>query len=130
MQLTVQKWFELHPDGLVMQGDKVSAAHYDTEGKFERGESKGKLTRTERTSWKDKSWVVGLQVGPASKAYDWNRLSEERIINDTIGETPIVLILAADQQSFAAFERPAQARFSPSTTMCFRERAVLRFVGT
>ena len=53
--------------------------------------------------------MVGLQIGTASKAYDWNRLSKERVINDTIGATPIVLALAEDQQSFTAFERPVGA---------------------
>ncbi|MEO7319132.1 MAG: DUF3179 domain-containing (seleno)protein, partial [Chthoniobacteraceae bacterium] len=65
--------------------------------------------RTDRESWHDKSWVVGIQIGAASKAYDWNRLSEQRIINDRLAETPVVLALAADQRSFAVFERPADA---------------------
>ena len=55
VQFTIRQWFELHPDGLVMQPDETSTADYDTEGKFERGESKGKLTRTDRSSWQDKS---------------------------------------------------------------------------
>jgi hypothetical protein len=50
---------------------------------------------------------VGVQVGGLSKAYDWNRLKERRVINDQVGDTPIFLILSSDQQSFAAFERPA-----------------------
>jgi hypothetical protein len=79
------------------------------EGKFERGESKGKLTRTDRASWGEKSWVVGIELGGVSKAYDWNRLSELRVINDRIAETPIVLALAVDGKSFAAFECPADA---------------------
>ena len=108
-QIALRKWFELHPGALVMQSDEASKEDYDKEGKFERGESKGKLTRTDRTSWGEKSWVVGIQVGPVSKAYDWNRLSEQRVINDRIGEKPVVIALAGDQRSFAAFERPADA---------------------
>ena len=106
VQLTVRKWFELYPDALVMQGDAASAANYG-DGKFERGENRNGLTGTDPGSWKDKSWVVGVQAGAVSKAYDWNRLKEERVINDHVGETPIVLVLSSDQQSFAAFERPA-----------------------
>ena len=89
---------------------RASQEGYDKEGKFERGENEGKLTRTDRESWHDKSWVVGVQIGAASKAYDWNRLARERVINDRIGETPVVLALTADQRSFAAFERPLDAR--------------------
>ena len=106
IQLTVRKWFELYHDAVVMQPDAASMAKYG-EGKFERGENKSGLTGTDPDSWKEKSWVVGIEVGGASKAYDWNRLKEQRVINDQLGDMPIVLILSSDQQSFAAFERPA-----------------------
>jgi len=92
-----------------MQIDEASKDDYDTKGKFERGESKGKLTRTDHSSWNDKSWVVGIAISGASKAYDWNRLKADRVINDRLGDTPIVLALAKDEQSFAAFERPSEA---------------------
>ncbi len=106
-QLTLGQWFRLHPASLVMQPDGTALKEYDPEGKYERGKSKGELTRTDRGSWRDKSWVVGVQVGTLAKAYDWNRLKAERVINDRIGDLPIVLVLAADQESFAVFERHA-----------------------
>ena len=105
-QLSLREWFKLHPFSLVMQPDDASKAGYDKKGKFERGESTGPLTRTDSASWKEKSWVVGIQIGSVSKAYDWNRLKEQRVINDRVGNVPIVLVLAADRSSFAAFERP------------------------
>lgn len=108
-QLTLKKWFELHPAATVMQPDAAFVESYDMEGRFERGESRGALTRTDRASWNDKSWVVGVHLGTACKAYDWNTLKGQRILNDRVGETPIVLALSADQQSFAVFERPVGA---------------------
>lgn len=106
IQVTLRKWFELYPHATVMQPDGAAKAYYG-EGKFERGENKSGLTGTDPDSWKDKSWVVGVQVGGVSKAYDWNRLKEQRVINDQVAATPILLVLSADRQSFAAFERPA-----------------------
>src|SRR5258706_10216250 len=76
LQLSIGKLFALYPNALVMQLDKASKSSYDSIGKFEHGKSKGDLTRTDSLSWKDKSWVVGLQVGTSSKAYDWNKLKE------------------------------------------------------
>jgi hypothetical protein len=108
-QLTLGRWFELHPSAVVMQADDASAAGYDTNGRFERGESKGDLTRTDPASWQEKSWVVGVEIGQVSRAYDWNRLKAQRIINDTVDAQPIVLALASDEQSFVAFERPREA---------------------
>lgn len=105
-QMSLGKLFQLHPFAQVMQLDKVSKIKYDSLGKFERGKSKGDLTRTDSLSWKDKSWVVGIEIGNISKAYDWNQLKEKHIINDKIGDTSIVLVLSEDAQSFAAFEKP------------------------
>jgi hypothetical protein len=105
-QLSLRKWFDLHPDSLVMQPDQSSEENYDPEGRFERGKSKGDLTRTDPRSWKEKSWIVGVQIGSVSKAYDWNRLKAKRVINDLVGQVPVVLVLSGDQNSFAAFRRP------------------------
>ena len=105
-QVTLRQWFEWHPGASVMQPDAASTESYDPNARYERGESLGALTRTDPASWQDKSWVVGVQVGSVSKAYDWNRLKGQRVINDTVGATPIVLVLSSDDQSFAVFERP------------------------
>jgi hypothetical protein len=80
---------------------------YDSTMKYESGASKSKLTGTDSLSWKDKSWVVGIKTSKASKAYDWNQLKMERMIQDTIGNTPILLVLATDNKSFFAFEKHA-----------------------
>jgi hypothetical protein len=106
-QITINKLFEMHPDAMVMQADEASRTEYDTLRKFELGLSKSKLTRTDSISWGKKSWIIGIQVGAASKAYDWINLKKMHIINDKIGEKPIILVLSDDEQSFAAFERPS-----------------------
>ncbi len=109
VQMTLDKLFGLYPNAVVMQLDESSKKNYDSLGRFERGKSKGTLTRTDSVSWRDKSWVVGIQVDDVSKAYDWNDLKQKRIINDKIGETPILLALSDDDQSFAAFKRTSEA---------------------
>jgi hypothetical protein len=108
-QVTLRKWFELYPDAVVMQMDEVSREYYDSTGRFEKGRSKGKLTRTDSLSWKDKSWVVGVQVNSESKAYDWIELKQKRVVNDIVGGQPVVIVVAEDNQSFAAFERLTEA---------------------
>jgi hypothetical protein len=111
-QMTLKRWFELHPAGKVLQADGTDPKNFDVAGRFERGESKSLLTGTNPGSWEEKSWVLGVEVGTVSKAYDWNRLKATRVINDEVGGTPVVLVLAQDGRSFAAFERPADATFT------------------
>ena len=74
--------------------------------KFENGKSKSSLTGTDSLSWKNKSWVIGVKAGTAIKAYDWNQLKKERIIQDKIDNTSLLLVLSKDDKSFFAFESP------------------------
>jgi hypothetical protein len=111
LQLTARKFFSFYPFGLMMQPEEVSISHYDTLGRYEWGLSKGKLTGTDSVSWNDKSWILGIQLGNVTRAYDWNLLKEKGIIHDRIGKTPVVIALSEDGQSFAVFERRSDSDF-------------------
>ncbi|HTK83364.1 MAG TPA: DUF3179 domain-containing (seleno)protein [Bacteroidota bacterium] len=104
-QVTLEKWIEMHPHTTIMQPDQASLQEYDPSARFEQGKSEGSLTRTDSLSWKEKSWVLGIEIAGVSKAYDWNLLKGERIIHDGVGGIPIVLLLSGDGKSFAAFQR-------------------------
>jgi Protein of unknown function (DUF3179) len=105
MQTTLSQWIKLHPNTLVMQPDTHFRVEYDSMRTYERGKLTGKLTRRDTLSWQKKSWVVGIEMGSESKAYDWNALQKERIIYDEINQKPIVLIVSKDSMSFVALER-------------------------
>ena len=107
-QTSLTEWLQLNPNSLIMQEDPAFIASYDSTFKFESGKSRSKLTGTDSLSWKDKSWVIGIKAGKERKAYDWNQLRKERLIQDKIGETPILLVLSNDDKSFFAFERPGE----------------------
>ena len=112
-QVALREWLAIHPASLVMQADPAFADEYPKDDAFEKGTSRKRLTGTNPESWQEKSWVVGIEIGGRSKAFDWNRLRRERVINDSVAGTPIVLVLAADEASFFAFERPdAETRFA------------------
>lgn len=111
-QTTLAQWLKLHPDSKVMQPDPVYQTKYDSMSRYESGRGRSELTRTDTLSWKDKSWVVGVQAGEATKAFDWNRLKKERIVNSEVGTAPVIVVLAADDQSFVAFERAGLTGFT------------------
>jgi hypothetical protein len=112
-QVTLKQWLALHPNSLIMQGDPAFKDQYAKDYSYERGTSRKTLTGTDTLSWHDKSWVVGIKSNGQSKAYDWNRLRRERVVNDEVGGTPIVLVMSSDSLNYYCFERPdAQIRFS------------------
>ncbi len=111
-QTSLSQWLKLHPDSKIMQPDPVYQAKYDSMSRYESGRGKSELTRTDTLSWKDKSWVVGIQTGSAAKAFDWNRLKKERIINSEVGTVPVALVLSSDNNSFFAFDKAINAPFT------------------
>ena len=108
-QVTLATWLALYPHSRIMQADSAFLGEYAKDYAYERGTSRKQLTGTDTASWRDKSWVVGITLGGASTAFDWNRLERERVINAEVGGVPMVLALAADSASFFAFERPDRA---------------------
>jgi hypothetical protein len=108
-QVRLSEWLREHPSSLIMQPDSALKTNYSKGFDYESGASRKPLTGTDTVSWHDKAWVVGITVNGQSKAYDWNRLRRERIVNDVLGGKPIVLALASDKSSFCAFVRPSVA---------------------
>lgn len=105
MQTSLDKWSSLYPNTLVMQPDETFQEQYDSMSIYEKGKLTGTLTRRDTASWKDKSWVVGVELEKASKAYDWNDLQKRRIVHDEIGGQPILLALSQDSSSFVVLQR-------------------------
>lgn len=103
-QMSLAAWISEHPETEVMQPDSTFRESYDHLSKYDKGKG-GALTKRDSLSWKDKSWIVGVQVANVSRAYDWNDLISQRVINDTLAKTPIVVVLADDSVSFHVYRR-------------------------
>lgn len=103
-QTSLSKWLELYPSSLIMQADPAFMDSYDTTLNYESGKSRKSLTGTDTLSWKDKSWVIGVNVHGRKKAYDWNELMKNRIIIDTAFNPSVMVVLGQDNKSFFAFE--------------------------
>jgi hypothetical protein len=108
-QVSLARWLAMHPASLIMQPDPALAGKYSSSFDYETGKSRSSLTGTDSISWNDKAWIVGLTRNGESVAYDWNRLKRDRVINDVVGGTPVVIALASDTASFVAYARPDTA---------------------
>jgi len=111
MQVTLSRWLAMHPRSLIMQPDSAFIDRYAKSFDYEKGLSRSPLTGTDTVSWHDKAWVVGVTMKGESKAYDWNRLRHEGVVNDVLGGRPIVVALSRDSTNFFAFQRPDTNRF-------------------
>jgi hypothetical protein len=104
-QLRLDAWIGEHPNTLVMQPDSAFIEEYEGLKNYDEGKSKGKLTRADSLSWREKSWVVGVPIGLHASAYDWNDLKRLRVIEDVLANTPILVTLENDSVSFHVYLR-------------------------
>ena len=104
-QMTLSRWLVQHPASLVMQPDSIFTSEYEDLEGFNKGTIKSSLEQRDSLSWKDKSWVVGVQLGLTARAYDWNDLLKSKVINDTLQGTPIVIVIEPDSASFHVWQR-------------------------
>lgn len=130
VQISLAQWLKLHPHSTIMQPDPKFHAEYDAMDLYESGKGKSTLTKTDSLSWKDKSWVIGIEIKNRSKAFDWNRLANERLINEEVGKTPIILMVSADNKSFFAFERSSiNEKFWIKNDTVFRDTQPFNLLG-
>ena len=104
-QMSLSAWIDQHPNTFIMQDDSVFKEKYEKMKAYDEGKSEGELTRHDSLSWQNKSWVVGVQSGMNAKAFDWNDLQRLRVINDEVGQEPVVVFVQPDSVSFHAFSR-------------------------
>jgi hypothetical protein len=104
-QTSLGKWLGLYPDSKIMQADPAFKSSYDTLYNYEKGLSRKKLTGTDSLSWQKKSWVIGVQLDGKARAYDWNQLKKDMLIEDTLAGKELFILLAGDSSSFFAYEK-------------------------
>ena len=108
-QMTLAEWIELYPGTKILQPDTVFTGAYEGLSDYDEGTRKGKLERKDSLSWKEKSWIVGVQFGMDASAYDWIELQKSRVINDIVGGTPLLITLSPDSISHHSYSRVLDA---------------------
>ena len=104
-QMSLQAWLQQYPDAKIMQGDTTFQQGYDDLKYYDEGKIPSGLERRDSLSWRNKSWIVGVQIGSKARAYDWNDLVSQRVINDTLDGTPIALTIEPDSTTFYVLKR-------------------------
>jgi hypothetical protein len=92
----------------VLQPDEKFKDKFEKMDTYDKGMSKSDLTKRDSTSWKDKSWVIGIQNAGVAKCYDWNQIARLRIIQDSIPNLPLLILLENDTASFHTYSRTIQ----------------------
>lgn len=100
-QSTIKTWTAEYPDAKILQPDPTFAAKYAGLASYDDGTIAGHLEHRDTASWHFKSWVIGVHTPTKDKAYDWNALVKNHMIQDTA----TILYLAPDTATFRAWNR-------------------------
>lgn len=104
-QLSLKVWFRKYPETQVLQPDAKFASSFAKMESYDKGKSKSNLTKRDTSSWKMKSWVLGIDNGKTAKTYDWNFLEKNKIIQDSLSSIPLLIVLENDSSSFHTYNR-------------------------
>ena len=104
-QMTLDAWLRQHPNSLVMDPDTLFLENYFKLEDYDKGTMRSNLVRRDTASWQPKSWIVGVMTNFSSKVYDWNDLLRKKIIQDSVDERPLILMLEHDSASFHVYDR-------------------------
>ena len=113
-ELTFAEWKRESPVGRVLRPDPKSEAA----GDYETADWEQRMERVPvATTLADpnavlpaRTLVVGVQIGGASEAYPLEALRKQNPIIDTIGTTPVLVLLAEDGKSVRVFNRSLDGR--------------------
>lgn len=104
-QLTLEAWLREYPNSFVMQPDTSFKKDYKDLAGYDKGTLKSGLEKRDSASWKPKSWIIGVIHNYTAKAYDWNELVKNKVINDSIEGLPVLLVIEKDTASFHVYDR-------------------------
>jgi Protein of unknown function (DUF3179) len=102
-QMRLEDWLALHPGSKVLQPDSNFRSKYDSLKGYDEGIIESGLEKRDSASWQFKSWIVGIILHDQSRAYDWNQLLRNRVIQDTIGGSPVLITIEANNKTFYSF---------------------------
>ncbi len=102
------EWLRLHPDTLVLKplpgyADRIAAKNDQIkQGLSGQGNAPSDVTYHDNRL-KPKTMVLGLDVAGASRAYPLDSLRSTRIVNDTLGGKPVLIVHQPRSDTTTAF---------------------------
>lgn len=118
-----REWRRLHPDTLVLKplpgyADRIPEKNQMIrEGLTGGGEIPPGGTPTADARLKPRTMVLGLDVGGANEAFPLSVLRDARVINETLGGQPVLIVHQPDSDTTTAFlarVKGKQLQFSPA----------------
>ena len=104
IQTTWGLWHRNHPRAQVLAGSVGELSDpYDLYYQGDSAGIEGRKRQDNRLPTKER--VIGLRLGGEVKAYSFSALARDRVVNDVVGGTPLVIVFDGASESGAAYRR-------------------------
>ena len=100
-QMSLQKWLSKHPDSEVLQYDPTFLKKYN----FVEGVMNDPSKRPGWHAHEVPPIIISIELDGQARAYDWLQLQDVRLVNDTLGDTKLLLVCTEDGSSSYAYHR-------------------------
>ena len=104
--MSLRDWLTKHPDSRVLQREEKHEATYD----WVRSILDGKRWFPAWYCFRKLQLVAGVDVDGRARAYDRDFLRRERVVNDTLGDRPIVVFSSEDGRTTLAYHREVDGK--------------------
>lgn len=110
-EISFSTWKNEKPNGRVLRPDEKAAARYEKKN-WEEGIAKAPVVTPASANepLAPRALVIGISVNDESKAYPLVELQKQAAVLDTLGKTPLLIILDEDKKSARAFDRSVGGR--------------------
>lgn len=103
--MTWQEWKALHPDTVALDKFGRVGSRDSYEGYY-AGPAPGVIGETiQDNRLPVKEFVVGVELADTAVAYPFSVLNNEPVINDTVGESHLLVLFAAEKAATAVYNR-------------------------
>jgi len=110
-RVTWAAWRRLHPNTLALSVNGRQDVAFDTYADYHADAGRTGLFAVRRPDRRaqPKEMVLGVALGPASKAYRHAFLRKRRLVSDVVGGTPVLVWFDPGSGATAVYARPAAA---------------------
>lgn len=120
-ELTFALWRTENPEGTVLQPVAEFVSEYE-EKDWEAQIGKARtVVDTAKTPYKPRELMLGVEHGGASRAYVLDRVLKQKLVQDWVGGTPVIVVVGPDNLSVRVFE--ARVRGHEGVPDFYRETA-------
>lgn len=115
-QTTWGLWLKEHPNTVLLQADR-SDVQDPYQSYYSGGDTGVVAVKRSDNRLPAKERVIGIRLGSEVKAYDFKALARDKVVNDQVGGTPLVIVFDAGSESGAVYRSDPGGtllRFSPA----------------